>query len=295
MADREFKIEEKEGGRLFHLRNDVKLLVKWSSEKKVQVELWRNDAVVPPDTGNPYLSNFRDRIIAAAVPVLFAETEVKKKDTEEDAEQKRKARAEFERVLREDIGDVAIALNAPTAAGQTLHAQLGAALKGPSVTERLVRYGRKGAKFFHNPERIPYAAVKVGEHTEHYRIGSKDFRDWLEQEYWTGEEKRLHDEAIAARGALAVTTGDDAILPDVVRDRDLSDAVRLLRGIAVFKGPEHEVYRRIAPYEGAVYIDLCDEIWRVIEVDTDGWRIIAGHEAPVKFTRTPGMLPLCQP
>jgi hypothetical protein len=277
------KVEEMEGGRLFHLHNDCKLLVKWESEKRLQVELWRSDAMIPPDVGSLYMSSFRKKLVRDAAPVLFAH------EVEED-------RPQLKETLLADLGLVARALNAPTKSGQTLHALLGASASAESktVTERLVRYARKGAKFFHTPERVAYAAVKVKKHTEHYRIGSKDFSDWVEQEYWSREVKRLADQQ-AARGAMQIVTPDDDPLPDVVRERDLSDALRLLRGVAVFRSPEHEVYRRVAPYKGAVYLDLCDEDWRVVEVDRDGWRVISGDQAPVKFTRTAGMLPLREP
>ena len=38
---------------------------------------------------------------------------------------------------------------------------------------------------------------------------------------------------------------------------------------------------------------LCDEDWRAIEVDTNGWRIV--DEPPVHFIRRRGMLPLPEP
>src|SRR5262249_3587483 len=41
------------------------------------------------------------------------------------------------------------------------------------------------------------------------------------------------------------------------------------------------------------YLDLADEQWRAIEIDTDGWRIIPAP--PVRFRRAPGMLPLPEP
>jgi hypothetical protein len=287
MSSRQFKVEEKEGGRLFHLRRDVKLLVKWSSEKQVQVELWRHAAVLPPDVGNLYTSAFRDRLLKAAGPVLFPEEELPRKDREAAL-----------LALAEDIGDVAILLNAPTPSGKTLHAQMAQDRSGPSVSERLVRYARQGAKFFHTPDRVAYAALKVGAHVEHYRVGSRDFLLWVQNEYWIGEKQRIEEEQQASGGALYVASPEgQGPLPEVVRDRDLSDAVRLLEGFALFDGPEHEVYRRIASDTdtGSLYIDLCDAAWRVVEVTREGWRILPGHEVPVKFARTAGMLPLPDP
>jgi hypothetical protein len=279
MSEPTYKVEQHEGGRLFHLRNDVKLLCKRSgSGQQVQVELWRDPVILPPDIGNLFSSSFRTKVLSNSVPALFYGLGQGEKKT-------------CAAQLKKDLDAIAVLLNTPTSGGQTMHAAMGDD-HGQSVTERLVRYARKGATFFHTPDRVPYAAVKVKGHIEHYRIGSRDFSDWVEQEYWSGETKRLAD--MAPKSPLQAAPGGEA-LPDVVRDRDLSDAIRTLRGLAIFGSPEHEVYRRVAGHKGAVYIDLCDEEWRLIEVKEQGWRVIQGHEAPVRFSRTAGMLPLPVP
>jgi hypothetical protein len=55
----------------------------------------------------------------------------------------------------------------------------------------------------------------------------------------------------------------------------------------------HEVNVRIAAVDGRVYLDLCDEDWHVIEIDSSGWRIV--EAPPVHFLRRRGMLPLPMP
>jgi hypothetical protein len=42
-----------------------------------------------------------------------------------------------------------------------------------------------------------------------------------------------------------------------------------------------------------IYLDLCDDAWRCIEITADGWRII--QDPPVKFRRSKSMLPLPEP
>lgn len=51
---------------------------------------------------------------------------------------------------------------------------------------------------------------------------------------------------------------------------------------------------RVAGYEGRVYIDLCDEARRVVEIDSDGWRVVQSPDDPW-FLRSPSMLPLPVP
>ena len=48
-----------------------------------------------------------------------------------------------------------------------------------------------------------------------------------------------------------------------------------------------------AEFNGKLYLDLCDPDWRVVEIDSAGWRII--DNPPVRFRRTSGMRPLPEP
>jgi hypothetical protein len=50
---------------------------------------------------------------------------------------------------------------------------------------------------------------------------------------------------------------------------------------------------RNAYHDGRHYIDLCDEQWRVVEVDASGWRLL--NRSPVKFRRTSNMEALPTP
>src|SRR5688572_27216688 len=100
-----------------------------NAAQQVQVELWRDPVVLPPDTGNLFSSSFRKKILANSVPALFGGL----------AAEEKKTCAEH---LKQDLDAIAVLLNTPTSGGQTMHAML-AATADKSVTERLVRYGRK--------------------------------------------------------------------------------------------------------------------------------------------------------
>ena len=293
-----YKVKElDDGGRLFHMRNDVTLEVHGSTKNVVDVLMKRHqdtdeEKKGEPDAGDLYRSGFRNGFVDKNKARIFADVQPMTEDTEEERAEKSKTWNRYLSELREDLENIAVHLKTATQAGQTMQQQM-AGQKKRDVTAHLVRYGRNGAEYFHTPDRKPYAAVKVGDHTEHYEIkkkGGGDFAYWLEQAYWDGEEQRLS----AQSGPLQPVKGQEP-LPDVVRDRDLADAVRTLRGLAVFKGSKHEVFRRLAGHEGKVYIDLCDEEWRVVEVDGEGWRVIPGDDAPVRFSRKPGMLELTEP
>jgi hypothetical protein len=50
---------------------------------------------------------------------------------------------------------------------------------------------------------------------------------------------------------------------------------------------------RVAEHAGRIYLDLADEHWRAVAIDADGWRVLGCP--PVRFWRSPGMLPLPVP
>jgi hypothetical protein len=58
-------------------------------------------------------------------------------------------------------------------------------------------------------------------------------------------------------------------------------------------GPKTDVFVRFARSRDAIYLDMCDEQWRAIEVTKDGWRVVA--DPPVLFRRGAGARPLPVP
>jgi len=102
---------------------------------------------------------------------------------------------------------------------------------------------------------------------EHFPVKSSHFRRWLRLQFYIAHEKAVRNEAI-------------------------SDAIGVLEGRAML-GSEHEIYTRVAGFEGRIYIDLADCERRIVEIDKRGWRIVT--EAPVRFRRPAGTLPLPTP
>jgi hypothetical protein len=73
----------------------------------------------------------------------------------------------------------------------------------------------------------------------------------------------------------------------------VTSAIGILEASARYDSPEREVYIRLAEDSGNYYIDLGDKDWQAIEIDANGWRIVA--EPPVRFRRPAGMQPLTMP
>ena len=73
----------------------------------------------------------------------------------------------------------------------------------------------------------------------------------------------------------------------------MSSALKTIEAKAHYDGARHEVFLRSANLGDRVYVDLCDDHWRAIEIDSDGWRVI--DDVPVHFRREAGMQPLPAP
>lgn len=113
-----------------------------------------------------------------------------------------------------------------------------------------------------------YATLPVNSHNENWALASKTFRRWL--------SVRSYEETGLAPGGQA-----------------LDDTIRVLEAKAYAEGPMRMPCLRVGEVDGKVYLDLCDATWRVVEIDTDGWRII--DRSPVAFVRSGQMRPLREP
>jgi hypothetical protein len=121
---------------------------------------------------------------------------------------------------------------------------------------------------FHTSSGVAFADFMTDGHRETWPIRSKCFRTWLRRCYY-------HATGTAAGAAV------------------IASAVDLLEARAQFDAPERAVSMRIAEHDGRIYLDLADEHWRAVAIGTDGWRVLGCP--PVRFRRSPGMLPLPVP
>ena len=132
----------------------------------------------------------------------------------------------------------------------------------------LVDLAKERCTLFHCPDNDPYAVFKKSGHRECWRITGAGFQEWLTFLYYT-ERGRVPGE------------------------KPLKTAVSTLSGIARFEGESRPVPVRVANHGDAVWLDLCDESWRAIEITSSGWRI--DPAPPVMFIRTAAMRSLPEP
>jgi hypothetical protein len=128
------------------------------------------------------------------------------------------------------------------------------------------------AELFHAHDDTCYADITVESHGNTHRetwpIRSKGFRRWLTRRFFKATGKAPSSDAISA-------------------------ALNLIEARAHFEGPERVVHLRVADLDGRLYLDLCNEAWQAIEIDTNGWRVV--DNPPVRFRRAAGMRPLPTP
>lgn len=141
----------------------------------------------------------------------------------------------------------------------------------PKAADKLIRIA-EAATLFHTPDGAPYADIMVGDgdkaHRETHPIRGRAFRQWLAREYHSRFRTATQSDAIGA-------------------------ACAVIEARARYDGPTRPVAVRVGGHDGKLYLDLCDAVWRAVEIDAFGWRIVA--EPPIRFRRAAGMLPLPAP
>ena len=137
----------------------------------------------------------------------------------------------------------------------------------PSQATRLVELAGD-ARLFHDAKGEAYATFEVAGHIETWAVRSKSFKQSLLHRFFVAED--------AVPGAQAV-----------------QDALGVLEAKAKYEGPEQPVHLRTARHAGEIYLDMCDEAWRVVRIRPTEWEVV--DQAPVVFRRGPAMQPLPDP
>ncbi len=137
----------------------------------------------------------------------------------------------------------------------------------PTQADLLVELGKSGV-FVHDANGDVYVRFDVAEHRETHPVRSKAFRRRLTKAFLDTEGKAPNRQSVET-------------------------AIGALEAIAHFDCPEEQVFTRVGRLKDAIYLDLGDRHWRVVKIDSTGWRPC--YESPVWFRRAPGMGALPEP
>jgi hypothetical protein len=134
---------------------------------------------------------------------------------------------------------------------------------------------------FHTADQIAYADVIIDGHRETWPIRSKQFR-YAYMRYL----RRQLDCLLVTDAALAATMK--------FNKSAISAAIDDFEARAITSPITREVHVRVAGLHGGnIYLDLGTSTWEAVRITSASWSIV--ESPPVRFKRTPGMLPLPMP
>jgi hypothetical protein len=136
-----------------------------------------------------------------------------------------------------------------------------------TIAERVLKLAF-AADYFCTPDKATYADIRVDGVRETHSIRSRAFRLWLTGEFYDSEAKAINSNAMA-------------------------EVLGVLDAKAVRSKVVREVNLRTAEHQGKIYLDLGSPDWSAVEIDAQGWRIVA--EPPIRFTRPESLLALPTP
>lgn len=127
-----------------------------------------------------------------------------------------------------------------------------------SICDQLIEAAVCTAELWHDQNFEAHISIPVGDGLASYPVKSTPVRLWLQELWYKATEKNLSRN----------------VLPD---------AVAGLEWRAVRQGKQYTSHLRVAEHDNRIYIDLGRPDWKILEISTDGWRVV--DKAPVKFAR----------
>ena len=115
-------------------------------------------------------------------------------------------------------------------------------------------------------DEMSFVDIECDDHRETWPVRSSGFRRWLRFSYLDKYGSAPNNEA-------------------------LGTAIETIDAVAQRQGDPVMVFRRVAAFDGRRYLDLGDEKWQAIEVDSAGWRVVDRPSARFVRSRTMREIP----
>jgi len=124
--------------------------------------------------------------------------------------------------------------------------------------------------FLAREDRLTFADLSINGRRETWSVDSERFKFWLTMQCFS-------------------QTGNTPGLPT------LHAVENLIHSQAHSAGRQRSVCIRSGAADGQLFLDLCDEAWRCVEISKDGWKVIGNGGSPVRFRRYRAMDALPEP
>jgi hypothetical protein len=134
--------------------------------------------------------------------------------------------------------------------------------------ESVERPDSKQFELFRSQDGIAFADIYGGATRQTWPVRSKLFAEWISVVFFENERR-------------------------VPTRTEVKSAITLIDGGGLRELPVHDVFVRVGQLGDRLYLDLADDDWSAIEIDSSGWRAV--QNPPVRFERTPGMRALPVP
>lgn len=144
----------------------------------------------------------------------------------------------------------------------------GSSPRGSAKLPDLIDLAESKCELWHDENGEAFASVSLNDHREHWAVDSRGFKEWLARTAFT--------EKIGSAGG------------DIIKD-----ACSHLSAAAKFEGVRHETGKRVMKHGGFYWIDLANDAWQAIRIDSSGWQIVSNP--PVRFLRNRNFRPLPMP
>lgn len=132
----------------------------------------------------------------------------------------------------------------------------------------LIKLAESSCELWHDENSEPYASFDVNDHKEHWAIDSRGFKEWLSRQAFIKKIGSISKDAMA-------------------------DACANISGIAKYEGKKHPTGRRVMLHDGAYWIDLSNDDWQAVRINSSGWQVV--DNPPVRFLRNRNFRPLPMP
>jgi hypothetical protein len=134
--------------------------------------------------------------------------------------------------------------------------------------ESVERPDSKRFGLFLSQDGVAFADIYGGATRRTWPVRSKLFAEWLSVFFFENERR-------------------------VPTRTEVKSAITLIDGGGLRELPVHDVFVRVGQLGDHLYLDLADDEWGAVEIDSSGWRVV--QNPPVRFERTPGMRALPVP